>query len=77
MERFFIERRSKRIGCAAAANIIIVISVIFQSVKAYSHTVRTTIAERCRNFRDTSGGTETILRMINTNEAHRKYAPTR
>lgn len=77
MERFFVERRSRRIGCAATTNIIIVISAIFQSVKAYSHTARTTIAERCRNFLDTSGGTETILRMINTNEARRKYAPTR
>ena len=71
MDRFFIERRSRRIGCAATANITIVILVIFQSAKAHSHTVRTIIAERCRNFLDTSGGTETILRMINTDEAHK------
>ena len=66
----------RRIGCAATANTTIVTSVILQSAKAYSHTVRTIIAERCRSFLDTSGGTETILRMKSTDEAHRKYAPT-
>ena len=76
MDRFFIERRKRRIGCAAIANNTIVISVILQSVKAYSHTVRTIIAERCRSFLDTSGGTETILRTVSTDKAHRKYAPT-
>ena len=76
MNRPFVERRKRRIGCAATANSTIVIPVILQSAKAYSHTVRTTMAERCRSFLDTSGGTETILRMISTDNAHRKYVPT-
>ena len=66
IDRSFIERRRRRIGCAATANTTIVTSVILQSAKAYSHTVRTIIAERCRSFLDTSGGTETILRMKST-----------